>query len=116
MFSPPQVARWEISALLVSPDAVWLGLDHFGEDISNSPGGLIRWDREDHHVRHYDLEFVVSKIRRDNKDPSVLVLSTGLGYALFRDGEVERFRVEKSPDGKETAVRVARFPPPPTMW
>lgn len=116
MFSPRQVARWEISALLVEPDAVWMGLDHFGEDISKSPGGLVRWDRSDHHIRHYALEFVVTRIRRDNRDPTVLILSTDLGYALFRDGEIQRFRVQKSPNGKETAVRILRFPPRPTMW
>jgi hypothetical protein len=44
LFSPPEIARWEVSALLVEPDAVWLPLDHFGEDISTSPVGLIRWD------------------------------------------------------------------------
>ena len=34
LFSPPQVARYEVSAILVQPDCVWLGLDRFVEDIS----------------------------------------------------------------------------------
>lgn len=46
LFSPPEVAHWQISALLVETDVVWLGFDHFGEDISTSPGGLARWDRK----------------------------------------------------------------------
>ncbi len=76
LFSPPEIARWEISALLVEPDAVWLALDHFGEDISTSPGGLIRWDRNDHHIQKYPLEFVIHRIRRSTKDATALVLAT----------------------------------------
>ena len=45
LFSPPEVARYEISAILVEPERVWIALDHFGEDISTSPGGLVRWNR-----------------------------------------------------------------------
>ncbi len=114
LFSPPEIARWEISALLVDADAVWLGLDHFGEDISKWPGGLVRWDRSDHRVRRYPLEFLIEHIRRDTGDGSKLVLTTSGGYALFDHGKVQRFRVEKSLDGKEIAVRISRFPPPPS--
>lgn len=114
LFSPPEVAHWESSALLVEPDVVWVGLDHFGEDISTSPGGLVRWDRNDHRIRHYQLEFVVDRIQRDKTDASMLRLTTQGGYALFRDGEVQRFHVQKGSDGKEAVVGITRFPPPPT--
>jgi len=115
LFSPPEVAHWQITALLIEPDAVWLGLDHFGEDISTSPAGLVRWDRNDHRIRHYQLEFAVNRIQRDKRHASTLRLTTRGGYALFRDGEVERFRVQKGAGGKEAVVRITRFPPPPTM-
>jgi len=111
LFSPPEVAHWEISALRVEPDAVWLGLDRFGEDISPSPGGLARWDRNNHRLLYYQLEFVVDGIRRDKTDASMLVLTTYGGYALFRKGEIQRFRVQKGSGGKETVVRITRFPP-----
>jgi hypothetical protein len=114
IFSPPEIARWEISALLVEPDIVWVALDTFVEDISRFPGGLIRWDRGDHRVQHYSLEFVVIHIRLDSKDSSTLVLTTHGGYALFKNGLVQRYRIEKSPAGKDVAVRINRFPPPPS--
>ncbi|MBV9295330.1 MAG: hypothetical protein JO145_07120 [Acidobacteriaceae bacterium] len=114
LFSPPEIAHWEISALLVEPDAVWLGLDHFGENISKFPGGLARWDRNHHRIRHYTLEFVVDRIQREKRDASLLRLTTHSGYALFRDGELRRFRVQKGSGGKEVVVPIARFPPLPT--
>ncbi|MDQ2840400.1 MAG: hypothetical protein M3Y72_05035 [Acidobacteriota bacterium] len=114
VFSPPEIARWEISALFVERNVIWLALDHFGEDISTSPGGLVRWNRNDHNVRHYSLEFVVDKIRRDVNDSSRLVLRTRAGYALFLNGNLQRFRVEQSSNGKETIIPIKRFPPPPS--
>lgn len=116
LFSPPEIARWEISALLVEPGAVWLGLDHFAEDVSKVPGGLVRWDRHTQQIQRYPLEFLIEHIRRDTNDPSELVLSTVAGYALFRNGDLERFRVEKGAGGKGTAVRITRFPPLPSHY
>jgi len=59
LFSPHEVASNEISAMLVEHDQVGLALDHFGEDISTVPGGLVCWNRETHQVRQYKIEFVV---------------------------------------------------------
>jgi hypothetical protein len=115
VFSPPAVARWEVSAILVEPDAVWLALDSFGEDISTSPGGMIRWDRNKHTVRRYPLEFVVDQIRRDADNSPALFLRTTGGYALFRNGQVRRFRTQKSSGAKDTAVPIDRFPPGPSI-
>jgi hypothetical protein len=103
LFSPPKVARYEISAILVEPDRVWIALDQFGEDISTSPGGLVRWSRITHEIQSYLLEFVVDNIRVEDDS---LRLKTRNGYALFRDGEIHRFLT----NGR----RIARFPPPPT--
>jgi len=103
LFSPPEVARYEVSAILVEPNMVWLALDRFGEDISTSPGGLVQWNRMTHAVHHYPLEFVVDSIRVQGDS---LRLKTRDGYALFRDGVVTRFLSNGQP--------VVRFPPPPT--
>lgn len=116
LFSPPEIAPWEISALLVEPNVVWLGLDHFGEDVSNFPGGLARWDRNTREARRYPLEFLIEHIRRDTRDRSQLVLSTPGGYALFREGQVERFLIRKSENGSQIAIHIDRFPPPPTKY
>ncbi len=103
LFSPPEVARYEISAILVEPDRVWLALDQFVEDISTVPGGLVRWNRMTHEIHKYPLEFVVSGIRAEGDS---LRLETRDGYALFRDGEIRRFLTNGRP--------TAKFPPPPT--
>jgi hypothetical protein len=105
LFSPPEVARYEISAILVEPNMVWLALDRFGEDISTSPGGLVQWNRMTHVIHRYPLEFVVDSIRVQDDS---LRLRTRDGYALFRDGEVRRFFANGKP--------VVKFPPRPTHY
>jgi hypothetical protein len=105
LFSPPSVAGYETSSILVEKDVVWLGLDISGEDISTWPGGLVRWDRETHEARHYPLEFVIDRIRREGDS---LRFSTRYGYAIFRDGEVRRY----SRSGKP----MRKFPPPPSHY
>jgi hypothetical protein len=103
LFSPPEVARYEISAILVESDRVWIALDRFGEDISRSPGGLVRWNRMTDEIQKYPLEFVVESIRVDSAS---LRLKTHDGYALFRNGDLRRFLT----NGRS----IAKFPPPPT--
>ena len=105
LFSPPEVARYEISAILVEPDMVWLALDNFVEDISRKPGGLVRWNRTTHEIHLYPLEFVVGSIRIGGDS---LRLQTHGGYALFRDGVLRRFLANGKP--------IAKFPPPPTIY
>lgn len=103
LFSPLEVASYEISAIFVEPEQIWLGLDRFGEDISTTPGGLVRWNRRTHVIHKYPLEFGVSRIRAEGGS---LRLETRDGYALFRDGEIRRFLADGKP--------IAKFPPPPT--
>jgi len=103
LFSPPEVSRYEISAILVERESVWMGLDSFGEDISRSPGGFVRWNRITHETHKYPIEFVVETIQVDG---GTLRLITRGGYALFRDGEIQRFLTNGTP--------IAQFPPPPT--
>lgn len=105
LFSPPEVAPWELSAILVEPDSVWLGLDSFTEDVSTVPDGLVRWDRATHTVHFYPLEFAITKIRREG---SALRLETRYGHALFQDGTTRRFL--------SNGIPVRTFPPPPTHY
>ena len=111
LFTPVEVALWEISAILVEKDYVWMGLDHFGEDISTAPGGLLRWDRETHSVRLYPLEFTVSRIGRHG---NLLRLDTRRGYAELQDDVIQRFEIRRDRSGASTVVPVVKFPPPPT--
>ena len=103
LYSPREIARFEVSAILVQADAVWLGLDRFGEDISASPEGLVRWDRATGNVQRLPLEFKITSIKAEG---DVLRLTTPGGYALFKDGNIRRFLNSGKP--------IARFPPPPT--
>jgi hypothetical protein len=103
LFSPPEVARHEISAILVEPDRVWIALDRFGEDISRSPGGLVRWNRTTQEIQKYRLEFGVVGIQLEGDS---LRLKARDGYALFRDGRLRRFLADGRP--------IAKFPPAPT--
>lgn len=103
LFSPPEVARYEISAILVEPDRVWVALDEFIEDLSTVPGGLVRWNRSTHKIQRFTLEFVVDSIRVEGDS---VRLNTRYGWALFRDGEISRFLANGRP--------IAKFPPPPT--
>jgi hypothetical protein len=103
LFSPAEVAPYEISAILVESNWVWVALDRFGEDISKAPGGLVRWNRTTHEAQKYDLEFNVESIRAEGE---WLRLKTQGGYALLRNGEIHRFRADGRP--------VAKFTAPPT--
>jgi hypothetical protein len=103
LFSPPEVARYEISAILVEPGRVWIALDRFGEDISRSPGGLVRWNRTTQEIQKYRLEFGVVGIQLEGDS---LRLKARDGYALFRDGRLRRFLADGRP--------IAKFPPAPT--
>lgn len=105
LFSPPEVAPYEVSAILVQPEVVWVALDHFGEDISTSPGGLISWDRTTHDVRRYQVEFVVTGMRAQG---DALRLATHGGYALIRNGEIHRY--------SESGRPIKKFPPPSSKW
>ena len=105
LFSPKEVARYEISAIFVQQDAVWIALDHFGEDISTKPGGLIRWDRTAHAVQKYPLEFVIDRITPQG---DALHLRTRGGYAVFRNGRLRRFLTNGAP--------ITKFPPPPSHY
>lgn len=79
----------EVSAILVEPDAVWLALDHFGEDISTAPGGLAVWNRRTRAIQRSPLEFNISSMTRTG---GALRLTTNGGYALFEyGGQVRRF-------------------------
>ncbi len=103
VFRPPEVARDEISAMLVEPERVWLALDRFGEDISSSPGGLVEWNRATHEIGKYNLEFVIDSIRREAD--SLRLKNPYGGYALLRAGEVQRFLANGKPTKKFPATQ-----------
>jgi hypothetical protein len=111
MYSPSEVAPYEVSAILVEPDLVWVALDQFVEDISTFPGGLVRWNKATEAVQRYPIEFVVTRIARQGE---WLRLTTNGGYALLKNGELQRFQLRTNAGGKTEETPIARFPPPPS--
>lgn len=111
LYSPPEVAPYEVSAILVEPNVVWLGLDYSSEDISVFPGGLVEWNRKTQTVHRYPIEFVVSRIGRQGDK---LRLTTKNGYALLQNGVLSRFEVRTDAAGKMQTTSITRFPPPPS--
>jgi hypothetical protein len=61
LYSPPEIQRWSVSAILVETGCIWLALYRRGE-FGNNSGGLLRWDRETAQVRSYAVTDVVTQI------------------------------------------------------
>ena len=108
IYSPKQIRDWSVTALLVEPDAVWLGIAQRGE-YGDGGGGILRFDRATQQVTQISLREIVHKIVRSG---STLVLDTEFGAALF-DGSngIRRFFVDETTDGR---LRVAEAIPSQT--
>jgi hypothetical protein len=111
LYSPPEVAPYEVSAILVEPNVVWLGLDYSSEDISVFPGGLVEWNKTTQSVHRYPIEFVVTKIERQGRS---VRLTTREGYALLTGETLQRFQVSTNTNGKVETTPIEKFPPPPS--
>ncbi len=102
IYSPPEVVDWSTSAILVTPQAVWLGLGFNGE-WGGASGGLLRWDHQTHDVRKYATRSIIRHIVTHNGRIS---LATSEGVAIVHDDRLEEFFVDVSPsEGHEIALR-----------
>lgn len=61
LYSPPEIQRWSVSAMLVETDCVWLALYRRGE-YGNNSGGLLRWDRVSNGVERFAVTDLVNSI------------------------------------------------------
>lgn len=100
LYSPAEIKQWSATAMLVEPDAIWLGLAHRGE-YGGSGGGILRFDRSTQKVNRLVLQETVSEIARAGDR---LVIATGFGAALLDGGKLRRFFVDETTDGR---LRVA---------
>jgi hypothetical protein len=100
LYAPPEIWPWSVSALLLEPDALWLGLLDRGEgdDVS---GGLLRWDRASKSVRHFDLKTYIHQIVRWG---DALYLATGDGIEVLQGDEIKRYIVDATANGKLQVV------------
>jgi hypothetical protein len=96
LIAPPEIYAWSVSAILVEPDAVWLALYRRGE-FGNSPGGLLRWDRNTTRVQHWDMPWIAMNIARAGE---AIYMGTTDGIAALRGDRVSSYFVDRSAAGQ----------------
>jgi len=104
IYAPPKIVDWSVSAVLVTGEAVWLGLCRRGEWGGGS-GSLLRWDRATHDVRRYSLGSTVGRmVLHEGR----VYLGTGEGVGVVGEEGVEEFFVDVTTSrGYEIAARRA---------
>ena len=101
---PPAIADWSASAILVEPDAVWLGLVRHTEGRSPG-GGLVRWDRTSGATRRIAIAGVIGVIRRF---AGQLYAGTSDGVVIVDGAKPTRVTLVPTRGGSLTAVSRAR--------
>ncbi len=100
LFEPPEIADWSVSALDVTPDAVWLALVNNGE-WGGSSGGLLRYDRRSGVVQRVPLPDITVRL---NHVKGTIVAATDNGIALVEGARATRFFVDQTTDGRLRVV------------
>jgi hypothetical protein len=104
MFEPPEIADWSVSALDVTPDAVWMGLVNNGE-YGGSSGGLLRYDRHASEARQLSLTDIVLRLHYiDGK----ILAATDFGFAVVEGDQITRFFVDQTTGGRWRVVPATR--------
>jgi hypothetical protein len=98
IFSPPEIRRWSVSAILVEPENVWLGLMHRGE-YGDTSGGVLHWDRVGAKARSFKIEAITTGLARYN---GRLYLATTEGAAILTGARIRRFFVDYRVLGERT--------------
>ena len=95
VFSPPEIAPWSASALLVEEKDIWLGLVGHPEGATYS-GGLLRYERDSGEAEEFDVGEVISQIKRWQGS---LYLATANGLYILQDNRLTRYFFEPTLDG-----------------
>jgi hypothetical protein len=104
LFEPPEIADWSVSALDVTPDAVWMALVNNGE-YGGSSGGLFRFDRRTDAARRLSLPDIA--LRLAHIDGKILA-ATDFGFAVVEGDRITRFFVDQTTDGRWRVVPATR--------
>jgi hypothetical protein len=96
LFAPPQIADYSVSAILVEPEAVWMGIFQFGE-YGGSPAGVLRYDRTAQAIRKYGLPDAVYGMAVSGNRTLV---ATSSGIAIIDGDQVSRYFVDRTADGR----------------
>jgi hypothetical protein len=95
LFSPPEIQRWSVSAILVEPDAAWLGLVHHGE-YGDIPGGLLRWEWQTERVRTFAATSIVTSIARRG---DALYMGANDGLLVLGGDKLSSFFIDRTSGG-----------------
>lgn len=106
LFNPPEIADWSVSALDVTPDAVWVALVNNGE-YGGSSGGLLRYDRHTIAARGLPLPDIAFRLAHIN---GKTLAATDFGFAVVEGDvtQITRFFVDQTTDGRWRVIRATR--------
>jgi hypothetical protein len=100
LFDPPEIADWSVSALDVTPEAVWMALVNNGE-YGGSSGGLLRYDRHTGAARRLPLPDIALRLAHSN---GKTLAATDFGFAVVAGDRITRFFVDQTTDGRWRVV------------
>ena len=104
LYSPPQIHRWSVSAILVEPEFIWLALYRRGE-YGNTAGGLLRWDRKAEQAHHFDAGTVITAIAQSD---DALYLGAPDRILVLRGDRIQSYFVDRTIAG---GYRIGTFSP-----
>jgi hypothetical protein len=104
LFDPPEIADWSVSALDVTPDAVWMALVNNGE-YGGSSGGLLRYDRHTGVAHRLSLPDIALQLDHIN---GKLLAATDFGFAVIEGDQITRLFVDQTTDGRWLVVPATR--------
>ncbi|MFL6414778.1 MAG: hypothetical protein ACJ74Y_03810 [Bryobacteraceae bacterium] len=102
--SVPEIVNWSATAMLVEPEAVWIGLASRGE-YGDFGHGLLRFDRQTQECSPFEFPDIIFEIARVRDS---VILATNFGAAVVQDRKLRRFFVDVT-SGGERRVTEAIF-------
>jgi len=100
LLEPPEIVDWSVSAMAVTPEAVWLGIIWNGEGFSTG-GGLLRYDRAAETVRRLQFPDLSRQIVSAGKE---ILIASGFGIGIVRGDRVSRYFIDRMSDGRYRVV------------
>jgi hypothetical protein len=96
LYSPPEIQRWSVSAILVEANCVWMALYRRGE-YGNNSGGLLRWDRETAQVRSFAIPDVLTSIAPAG---DIIYLGATDGIVVLHGDRITSYFVDRTAAGR----------------
>ena len=100
IYSPPEIQRWSVSAILVEADCIWLALYRRGE-WGDDAGGLLRWDRKTEQVQQFKVGSIATSIAHIG---DTLYLGGVSGITTVRGDQITSYFVDRTSNGHYQVV------------